>query len=53
MVHVVRALPPTNGEPAAEIGDEGADQSIGDEIPCDASMACIVSSKHDLLLESC
>ena len=51
MVHVVRAFPPPDGEAAAKVGDEGADQSVGDEIAGYASVASIVGGEHDLLLE--
>jgi hypothetical protein len=50
MVHVVRAFPPPDGETAAKVGDEGADQSIGDEIAGYAPVASIVGGEHDLLL---
>lgn len=50
MVYVVRALPPADGQAAAEISDEGADEGILDKIARDASVASIVGCKHNLLL---
>ena len=52
MMDVVATLPPADGETAAEVCNEHADQGIDDEIMGDASMTCIVGSEHDLVLDS-
>ena len=52
VVHVVAALPPADGETAAEVGDEGADEGVGDEVVGDAAVAGVVGREHDLVLWS-
>ncbi len=52
MMYVVTALPPTYGHSTAEVGNKDTDQSIYDEIVCDAPVACIMCSKHDLMLKN-
>lgn len=51
MVDVVRALPPSNTQTTAEVGDESTDQSIGDEVASNTTVTGVVSSEHDLLPE--
>ena len=51
VVHVVGRLPPADGEAAAEIRDEGADQSVDYEVARYAAVAGVVRGEHDLLLE--
>ena len=51
VVDVVRGFPPADGETAAEICDEGANQCVHDEIAGYTAMACIVGCEHDLLPE--
>ena len=50
VMDVVATLPPANGQATAEVCNEHADQSVGNEIMGDASMTCIVGSEHDLML---
>lgn len=50
MMHVVAAFPPTYRQPAAEVANEYADQSVGDKVVGDAYMPCIVGSEHNLML---
>ncbi len=52
VVDVVAAFPPANGEAAAEVGDEDADEGVGDKVVGDASVAGVVRSEHDLMLLS-
>lgn len=49
VMHIVTALPPANGEPGAEVSDEDTNQRVDDEVVGDASVSCIVGSKHDLM----
>ena len=49
MVHVVRGLPPADGEPAAEICDEGSNERVVYEVSCDTPVAGIMGCEHDLL----
>jgi hypothetical protein len=51
MVNVVRALPPTNAEATAEVGNESTDKGVEDEVASDATVTGVVSSEHDLLPE--
>ena len=53
VVDVVATLPPADGETAAEVGDEHADEGVGDEVVGDASMASVVRCEHDLVLVAC
>jgi hypothetical protein len=50
MVHVMAALPPTDGKTTAEISNKHSDKSVDDEVGCDGEMASVVGSKHDLML---
>ena len=50
MVNIVARLPPADGQAAAEVCNEHADQCVGDEVMGDASVASIVSREHDLVL---
>jgi len=50
VVDVVAAFPPANGEAAAEVGDEDADEGVGDKVMGDASVAGVVRGEHDLML---
>jgi len=52
VVDVVAAFPPANGEAAAEVGDEDADEGVGDKVVGDASVAGVVRGEHDLMLLS-
>lgn len=51
MVHVVTALPPANGQTAAQIADEDANERVGRDVVCDAPVTGVVGRKHDLLPE--
>lgn len=51
VVDVVRRLPPADGQAAAEVGDEGADQSVDYEVTRYTAVAGVVRGEHDLLLE--
>lgn len=51
MVYVVRRLPPPNAEAAAEVGNEGADEGVGDKVACDATVAGVMRCEHYLLLK--
>lgn len=53
VVDVVAGLPPADAQAAAEVGDEHADQGVGDEVVGYASMAGIVGGEHDLVLMVC
>ena len=50
MMDVVAALPPPNGQAAAKVGNEHADECVYSEDLRDGSMASIVSREHDLML---
>lgn len=50
MVDIMRALPPPNRQATAKVGNKRANQSISDKVARDATMACVVSREHDLLL---
>lgn len=50
MVDVVAALPPANGQAAAEVGDEHADERVDNKDLGNGSMAGIVGREHDLML---
>lgn len=50
VVDIVAALPPTNGEATTEVGNKHSNQGVSNEVMGDASMACIVSCEHDLML---
>lgn len=52
MMHVVTALPPSNREATAKVGDEHTDQGISDKVMGDASMARVVCCEHYLMLQS-
>lgn len=50
VMDIVTALPPADGQPATEVGDEHAKECIHDEIVGDGKMSSIVRSEHDLML---
>lgn len=50
MMDIMTALPPSNWQSTQEITNENADKRIVDKVLGDASMSCIVRSKHDLML---
>lgn len=50
VVDVVAAFPPADGEAAAKVGDEDANEGVGDEVMGDAPMAGVVGGEHDLML---
>lgn len=50
VVDVVAALPPPDGQAAAEVGDEHGDEGVDGEISRDGKVSSIVSRKHDLML---
>ena len=50
MMDIVAALPPSNRQTTAEIGNEHANQRIRNEVMCDTQMAGIMSCKHNLVL---
>ena len=50
MMDIVAAFPPADRKSAAEVSDEHSHQRIGNEVVSDASMAGIMSGKHDLVL---
>lgn len=50
MMDVVAALPPANGQAAAKVGNEHANQGIDDKYMGNGSMASIVGREHDLML---
>lgn len=50
-MHIVARFPPTDREAAAEVGYEETNDVVGDEVMGNASMACVVCSEHDLVLE--
>ena len=50
VMNVMTALPPSNRETAAKVGDEHADQCVGDEVVGDTQMPCIMGREHDLML---
>lgn len=52
MVNIVAALPPSDGQTAAKVGDEHANETVNLEILGDGSVAGIVSGEHDLMLFS-
>ena len=52
VVDVMRRLPPSNTQTAAEVGNEYANHGVGNESASDTSMTSIVSGKHDLLPEA-
>lgn len=51
MMDIVTALPPADGEAAAEVGDEEGNEGIDDKVMGDSTMASIVCCKHYLMLE--
>jgi hypothetical protein len=51
MVHVVAALPPPDGQAAAEIGHEHGNEAIGLEVAGDGAVRGVVRSEHDLVPE--
>jgi hypothetical protein len=50
VVNVMAALPPSNRETAAKVGNEHADQCVGDEVVGDTPMPCIMGCEHYLML---
>lgn len=53
MMNVVTALPPSDGQTAAKVGDEHSDECVHDKDVRDCPMASIVGCKHDLMLWKC
>lgn len=51
MVDVVAALPPSDGQAAAEVGDEHCDEGVDGEVGRDGKMGSVVSREHDLMLQ--
>lgn len=51
MVDVVAALPPSDGQATAEVGDEHADEGVVYEDARDGSVAGVMCREHDLVLE--
>ena len=49
-MNIVAALPPTYGKATTEVGNEHANQGVCNEIVGNASMPCIVSCEHNLML---
>lgn len=47
---VVATLPPSDGQATAEVGYEHADKRVDHEVVGDASMSCIMSCEHYLML---
>ena len=45
------ALPPPDREAAAKVGNECAYDGVGEHGVGDATMACVMGSEHDLMLE--
>lgn len=50
VVDVVAALPPADGQAAAEVGDEHCDESVYSEVGRDGKVSSVVCRKHDLML---
>jgi hypothetical protein len=50
VVHVVAALPPSDGEATAKVGNEDADQGVDDKVLGDGAVTCVVGAEHDLML---
>lgn len=50
VVDVVRRFPPANGEAAAEVGDESADEGIDYEVASYPAVAGVMGGEHNLLL---
>lgn len=50
VVDVVAALPPANGQAAAEVGDKHADERVDDKDLGNGSMTGIMGCEHDLML---
>ena len=53
VVDIVAAFPPADGEAAAEVGDEHADECVGDKVVGDAAVTGVVGGEHDLVLVGC
>lgn len=51
VVHVVAALPPSNGQATAEIGDEHADDAVSNKVVRDGTVASVMGREHDLVPE--
>jgi len=52
MMDIVTALPPADGEAAAEVCDEEGNEGIDDKVVGYSTMASIVCCKHYLMLEA-
>lgn len=50
MVDVVAALPPSDGQAAAEVGDEHGDEGIHGEVGRDGKVGGVMCREHDLML---
>lgn len=51
MVHVVAALPPSDGKTTAKVGNKHANQGVRHKVGRNGQMASVVGSKHDLMLQ--
>lgn len=51
VMDIVAALPPSYRQPATKVCDEHADQGVGEHAVGNASVACVMGSEHDLMLE--
>lgn len=50
VVDVVTALPPSDGETAAKVGDEHGNESVYNKVGGNGEMSTIVGGKHELML---
>lgn len=50
VMNVVAALPPSNGQATAEVGDEDTNGRVDDKVASDGAMSSIVGAEHDLML---
>lgn len=50
VVDVVTALPPSDGETAAKVGDEHGNESVDNKVGGNGEMSTIVGGKHELML---
>ena len=50
VVNIVATFPPAYRQSATKVGNEDPNQRVYDKVMGNASMACIVRGKHDLML---
>lgn len=50
VVNIVAALPPSDGETTAKVGNKHSNQSVDHKVGGNGQMASVVGSKHDLML---